>query len=236
MNILFVQGRGLFAYKTLSALIEHKIQTAIAKNYDEMIGLLSAYKFDAIVMSNSFDGRLAPEIIRTLPRSAKQIPMMVMFERDEPDLDVINALNAGADDAIQHHMNWAEFSARLTGLVRRAHGHGSSFITSGRLTLNLTCQIATIDGARLVLTRREYAILEALMLRKGRMISKTSLLDILYAGHDEPGIKIIDVFICKIRKKLSAALGNDQTIETIWGRGYVFQDNTRLLEDNQQAA
>jgi DNA-binding response OmpR family regulator len=82
----------------------------------------------------------------------------------------------------------------------------------------------TVDGKRVALTGKEYAILEMLSLRKGMTLTKEMFLTHLYGGRDEPELKIIDVFICKLRKKLAAATGGEHNIETVWGRGYVLRD------------
>ena len=81
-----------------------------------------------------------------------------------------------------------------------------------------------VDGARVHLTGKEYAMLELLSLRKGNTLTKEMILNHLYGGMDEPEMKIIDVFICKLRKKLGVACGGDNYIETVWGRGYALQD------------
>ena len=90
--------------------------------------------------------------------------------------------------------------------------------------MNLDAQTAAVDGQSVHLTGKEYGILELLSLRKGTTLTKEMFLNHLYGGMDEPELKIIDVFICKLRKKLSAATGGDNYIETVWGRGYVLRD------------
>ena len=96
-------------------------------------------------------------------------------------------------------------------------------IRINRLVVNPPSRIATIDEKRLRLTAKEYDILELLSLRKGTTVTKEMFLNHLYGGKDEPALKVIDVFICKLRKKLSLATGGEQYIETVWGRGYVLR-------------
>jgi two-component system cell cycle response regulator CtrA len=81
-----------------------------------------------------------------------------------------------------------------------------------------------INGARVHLTGKEYQLLELLALRKGMTLTKEMFLSHLYGGMDEPEMKIIDVFICKLRKKLANASGGKDYIETVWGRGYVMRE------------
>ncbi len=107
--------------------------------------------------------------------------------------------------------------------MRRANGHPDTIIRTRGLEINLDTRTVTVDGQPLYATRREYAILELLSLRKGSTLTKEMIMSHLYGGMDEPEIKIIDVFICKLRKKLSAG-GCENLIETVWGRGYLLRE------------
>ena len=117
-----------------------------------------------------------------------------------------------------------ELVARIHAVVRRSKGHSQSVIRTGKLAVNLDAKTVEVDGARVHLTGKEYAMLELLSLRKGTTLTKEMFLNHLYGGMDEPELKIIDVFICKLRKKLSSACGGENYIETVWGRGYVLRD------------
>ena len=101
---------------------------------------------------------------------------------------------------------------------------GASAIQTGKLTVNLDRRVVTIDGNPIDLTGKEYEILEFLSLRKGTTLTKEMFLNHLYGGMDEPELKIIDVFVFKLRKKLAQASGSNHYIETVWGRGYVLRD------------
>ena len=124
--------------------------------------------------------------------------------------------------------------ARIHAIVRRSKGHSQSVINTGALTVNLDTKSVEVNGQRLHLTGKEYAMLELLSLRKGTTLTKEMFLNHLYGGMDEPELKIIDVFVCKLRKKLSAATGGANYIETVWGRGYVLRDP--IDESAQMAA
>ena len=120
--------------------------------------------------------------------------------------------------------------ARIKAIVRRSKGHSESIIRTGKLAVNLDQRLVEIDGHSIHLTGKEYGILELLSLRKGTTLSKEAFLNHLYGGMDEPELKIIDVFICKLRKKL-ATLSKVQFIHTVWGRGYVLQDPVEQAND-----
>jgi len=104
------------------------------------------------------------------------------------------------------------------------------------LSVNLDAQSVDVGGQSIHLTGKEYGILELLSLRKGTTLTKEMFLNHLYGGMDEPELKIIDVFICKLRKKLSTATGGDNYIETVWGRGYVLRDPDEIEEEVQANA
>ena len=133
----------------------------------------------------------------------------------------------GADDYLTKPFNKAELVARIQAIVRRSKGHAESVIRTGKLLLNMDARSVEADGRRLHVTGKEYSILELLSLRKGTTLTKEMFLDHLYGGMDEPELKIIDVFICKLRKKLAEATGGEHYIETVWGRGYVLKDPER---------
>ena len=114
--------------------------------------------------------------------------------------------------------------ARIQAVVRRAKGFAQPTLSVGPLTLNLASREVLVDGAPVHLTGKEYAVLELLTLRKGTVLTKEAFLNHLYGGLDEPEVKIIDVFICKLRKKLAAATDGKNYIETVWGRGYVLRE------------
>ena len=114
--------------------------------------------------------------------------------------------------------------ARIHAVVRRSQGHAESVVQVGDLTVNLDAKTAEIAGERVPLTGKEYQMLEYLSLRKGSTVTKEMFLGQLYGGMDEPEIKIIDVFICKLRKKLADASNGKDYIETVWGRGYILRE------------
>jgi two-component system, cell cycle response regulator CtrA len=122
--------------------------------------------------------------------------------------------------------------ARIHAIVRRSRGHAQSVVQTSDLVVNFDEKTAEINRVRVHLDWREYDILELLSLRKGMTVSKETFLNQLYGGMDEPVIKIIDVFICKLRKKLADASNGKDYIETVWGRGYVLrepcEDNVRI--------
>ena len=153
----------------------------------------------------------------------KGTPILILTGSDDTE-SKLRGFGFGADDYMTKPFHRDELAARIQAIIRRSKGHAQAVITTGRMVINLDSRSVEVDGKRVNLTGKEYQILELLSLRKGTTLTKEMFLNHLYGGMDEPELKIIDVFICKLRKKLSAALGGDNHIETVWGRGYVLRD------------
>lgn len=115
-----------------------------------------------------------------------------------------------------------------------ANRSGAQVLRVGRLTLNMAQGKAYVDDQPVPLTRKEYEVLQLLAMRRGVTLSKEMFLDKLYGGLDEPEVKIIDVFVCKIRGKIKKLSGGDSLIDTVWGRGYVLRDpDARQVDDGE---
>ena len=163
------------------------------------------------------------EVLRGLRASKVKTPILILSGLAGIE-DKITGLGVGADDYMTKPFHKDELVARIHAIVRRSKGHAQSVIECGDLVVNLDTKVAEINGTPLHLTVKEYQILELLCLRMGMTQTKDMVLNHLYGGMDEPEMKIIDVFICKLRKKLTNASGGKDYIETIWGRGYVMRE------------
>ena len=181
------------------------------------------YDYDIIILDLMLPDIDGYEVLRRLRSGRVTTPILILSGLSEPD-NKIKGFGIGADDYLTKPFDRRELVARIQAIVRRARGHSESVIRTGRLAVNLDSRTAQVDDQPLHLTGKEYAILELLSLRKGTTLTKEMFLNHLYGGMDEPEVKIIDVFICKLRKKLSAATGGSNYIETVWGRGYVLRD------------
>jgi len=163
------------------------------------------------------------KVCETLRAEEDWTPILMLTAKDG-EWDQVEGLDTGADDYLTKPFDKNELLARIHAIVRRSAGHSNSVIRTGRLNVNLDSRTVDVDGQAVHLTGKEYGILELLSLRKGTTLTKEMFLNHLYGGMDEPELKIIDVFICKLRKKLAQATGNENYIETVWGRGYVLRD------------
>ena len=181
------------------------------------------YDYDIIVLDLMLPDIDGFEVLRRLRDARVQTPVLILSGLGESEKKV-KGLGTGADDYLTKPFNKQELLARIHAIVRRSKGHSQSVIDTGRLSVNLDTRMVEVDDHPVHLTGKEYGILELLSLRKGTTLTKDMFLNHLYGGIDEPELKIIDVFICKLRKKLSTATGGEHYIETVWGRGYVLRD------------
>jgi two-component system cell cycle response regulator CtrA len=191
------------------------------------------YDYDIIVLDLMLPDIDGYEVLRRLRAARVQTPTLILSGLTGLD-DKIKGLGVGADDYLTKPFDKRELIARIQAIVRRSKGHPDSVIPTGKLKVNLDARTVEVDGQPLHLTGKEYGILELLSLRKGTTLTKEMFLNHLYGGMDEPELKIIDVFVCKLRKKLSSATGGDNYIETVWGRGYVLRDP--LPEEDAETA
>ncbi len=183
------------------------------------------YDYDIIVLDLMLPDIDGYEVLRRLRAARVQTPILILSGLSGLD-DKIKGLGVGADDYLTKPFDKRELIARIQAIVRRSKGHPDSIIRTGKLKVNLDARTVEVDDQPLHLTGKEYGILELLSLRKGTTLTKEMFLNHLYGGMgmDEPERKIIDVFICKLRKKLGAATEGENYIETVWGSGYVLRD------------
>jgi two-component system cell cycle response regulator CtrA len=192
---------------------------------EEGIDLGKVYDYDIILLDLNLPDMSGFEVLRSLRVSKVKTPTLILSGLAGIE-DKVKGFGFGADDYMTKPFHKDELVARILAVVRRSKGHAQSLVQSGDLVVNLDTKMAEINGARVHLTGKEYQILELLSLRKGMTLTKEMFLNHLYGGMDEPGLKIIDVFMCKLRKKLANASGGKNYIETVWGRGYVLRHPT----------
>ncbi|KLN59018.1 chemotaxis protein CheY [Kiloniella spongiae] len=193
------------------------------------------YDYDIIILDLMLPDMDGYEVIRRLRASRVETPILILSGLNGLD-DKIKGLGFGADDYLTKPFDKRELIARIQAIVRRSKGHAASVINTGKLKVNLDTRTVEVENKLLHLTGKEYGILELLSLRKGTTLTKEMFLNHLYGGMDEPELKIIDVFVCKLRKKLSNATGGENYIETVWGRGYVLRDPVENTAETVQLA
>src|SRR3990167_1456131 len=196
---------------------------------EEGLDLGKLYDYDAILLDLHLPDMHGYDVLKKLRVAKVQTPVLILSGNCEMD-SKIRSFGFGADDYVTKPFHREELVARIHAVVRRSKGHSQSLIRTGKLAVNLDAKTVEVDGARVHLTAKEYAIVELLSLRRGSTLTKEMFLNHLYGGMDEPEGKIIDVFICKLRKKLAHASGGENYINTVWGRGYNLRDSEEELK------
>ncbi len=222
MRVLFCEDDLTTLRGVTMMLKQASMMVDTADTGEEALELAKLYDYDMIVLDLGLPDMEGYEVVRRLRAARVETPVLILSGTGKPGAKV-KGLGLGADDFIVKPFDPQELVARIQAIVRRTKGFSRPTLTVGKLSLDLSAHDVTVEGRAVHLTGKEYAILELLTLRRGIVLTKEAFLNHLYGGMDEPEVKIIDVFICKLRKKLAQA-GAADLIGTVWGRGYVLRD------------
>ncbi|WP_394177080.1 response regulator transcription factor CtrA [Yoonia maritima] len=223
MRVLLVEDDPTTS-KSIELMLTHANLNVYATDLgEEGIDLAKLYDYDLILLDLNLPDMNGYEVLRQLRLSRIDTPILILSGDDGTE-SKLKGFGFGADDYLTKPFHREELVARIHAIIRRSKGHAQSIITTGQIDVNLDAKTVSVAGSTVHLTGKEYQMLELLSLRKGTTLTKEMFLNHLYGGMDEPELKIIDVFICKLRKKLSEATAGENYIETVWGRGYVLRD------------
>lgn len=224
MRVLLVEDDRAMA-RTVELILENAgFEHETAQSGEMALEFIRTYEFDLILLDLSLPDMHGHEVLRQLRTQRIATPVLILSGDSETGTKV-TGFGAGADDYVTKPFDRDELLARIHALVRRSQGHAQSQIVTGPVVIDLATRTVEVAGHRVGLTGKEYAIFEMLSLRKGMTLTKEMFLTHLYGGRDEPELKIIDVFICKLRKKLhQAGAPPGGCIETVWGRGYALRN------------
>ncbi|MCF2904033.1 response regulator transcription factor [Octadecabacter sp. CECT 8868] len=223
MRVLLVEDDPTTA-KSIELMLGHANLNVYTTDLgEEGIDLAKLYDYDLILLDINLPDMNGHDVLRQLRLSRIETPILILSGEDGTE-SKLKGFGFGADDYMTKPFHREELVARIHAIIRRSKGHAQSIIKTGAVAVNLDAKTVEVEGSPVHLTGKEYQMLELLSLRKGTTLTKEMFLNHLYGGMDEPELKIIDVFICKLRKKLSEATGGGNHIETVWGRGYVLRD------------
>ncbi|MEJ6477947.1 MAG: response regulator transcription factor [Octadecabacter sp.] len=235
MRVLLVEDDPTTS-KSIELMLTHANLNVYATDLgEEGIDLAKLYDYDLILLDINLPDMNGHEVLRQLRLARIDTPILILSGDDGTE-SKLKGFGFGADDYMTKPFHSEELVARIHAIIRRSKGHAQSIIKTGQIGVNLDAKTVEVGGKPVHLTGKEYQMFELLSLRKGTTLTKEMFLNHLYGGMDEPELKIIDVFICKLRKKLSVATGGDNYIETVWGRGYVLRDPQPMSMDQERLA
>lgn len=234
MRVLLVEDDPTTS-KSIELMLTHANLNVYATDLgEEGIDLAKLYDYDLILLDLNLPDMNGHEVLRQLRLSKVDTPILILLGDDDTE-SKLKGFGFGADDYLTKPFHREELVARIHAIIRRSKGHAQSIIKTGRIAVNLDAKTVDVSGNTVHLTGKEYQMLELLSLRKGTTLTKEMFLNHLYGGMDEPELKIIDVFICKLRKKLAEATSGENYIETVWGRGYVLRDPEPVMNTEKLA-
>ncbi|MHA6325680.1 response regulator transcription factor CtrA [Roseivivax sp. CAU 1753] len=223
MRVLLVED-DLTTSKSIEMMLTHANLNVYATDMgEEGVDLAKLYDYDLILLDINLPDITGHDVLRQLRTARINTPILILSGDDDTE-SKLKSFGFGADDYLTKPFHRDELVARIHAIIRRSKGHSQSIIRTGKISVNLDAKTVEVGDGQVHLTGKEYQMLELLSLRKGTTLTKEMFLNHLYGGMDEPELKIIDVFICKLRKKLTEATGEPSYIETVWGRGYVLRD------------
>lgn len=224
MRVLLIEDDSSTARSIELALAAEGIICDTAELGEDGVEIGKLYDYDMIILDLMLPDIDGYEVLRRLRAAKIKIPILILSGLSSVD-QKIRGLGFGADDYLTKPFARGELIARIQAIFRRSKGHSESVVKFDKVAINLDTRAVEVDGTQVHLTNKEYAILELLAMRKGTVLTKEMFLSHLYNQVDGgPEIKIIDVFVCKLRKKLADAAGGTNYIETIWGRGYMLKE------------
>jgi two-component system cell cycle response regulator CtrA len=223
MRVLVIEDDADVAKLVRLALENERFVCDVEGNGDDGISTLPLFKYDIVILDLGLPDMDGLEVLRLIRKDDVKIPVLILSGLDDSERKV-KGLSLGADDYLTKPFNSEELVARIKAIVRRHQGHSEAIVNIGKLKVNMELRITTYNDEPIHLTPKEQTLLESLALKKDHAVSKEILLDKLYGLNEEPEGKIIDVFICKIRKKIQNASGGKDYIKTVWGRGYTLAE------------
>jgi two-component system cell cycle response regulator CtrA len=223
MRVLVIEDDSCIAQSIERMLRSERFNVYTTDLGEEAVDLGKLYEFDIILLDLKLPDMSGFEVLRSLRVCKVKTPVLILSASASIE-DKVKGLTYGADDYVTKPFHRDELVARIHALVRRSKGHAHCVIQTDDLIVNLETKTVEINGVQVHLTDKEYRMLELLSLRKGTTLTKEVFLNDLYGGMDEPNQKIIDVFICKLRKKLADASNGKDYFETVWGRGYMLRE------------
>jgi two-component system cell cycle response regulator CtrA len=222
VRILIIEDETLTAQSLAMTLKQRDVVVDSVDLGEDGVEFARSREYDLILLDLTLPDMSGLDVLRSLRLSRVDTPVLILSGTGDSETK-LKSFDRGADDYVTKPYQRDELVARIRAIDRRAKGHAQATVAVGGLSINMSDRTVRANGVRLHVTGSEYRILEMLFLRKGAVLSKETMMNNLYNGMDAPEMKVIDVFLCKLRKKLADATGGAQYIETVWGQGYTLR-------------
>ena len=210
-----------------SQLIAEDIGVMRAADGEELIFMAEMAHLNGVVFDSRIRGLSLGSTLRNLRDLDPNVSIVVIGRTDAPE-ERVRALELGADDVATETTSPAEIIARIRAVVRRRAGRATPRIEIGPLMLDMETQTASVHGTLMRLTRLEYQLLEFLALGLNGVRTKSAILTQLYLLQDEPGSRIVDAYVCRIRRELGRLGADPSMLRTVWSRGYMLTDGQAM--------
>lgn len=234
MRVLIVEDNHSTAKTIELALAAQGIISDIAELGEDALEVSKLYGYDLLILDLMLPDIHGYDVLKRLRLKKKEVPVLILSGLGDSE-EKVKGLGYGADDYLTKPFNMGELVARVKAIIRRSKGHADNLIEVDDLSINIDQHKTAYQGNPVNLTSKEQTVLELLAMHKGHVVTKEQFLTHLYNGMDEPELKIIDVFVCKMRKKLYEATKHNY-IETVWGRGYILKKPEEIPENQRKVA
>lgn len=219
MRILLVEDDAMLAEAVSRALTQSAHAVDCARTGEEADRALATESYDLVLLDVGLPKIDGFEVLRRLRARRTAVPVLMLTANDSPEA-VVTGLDLGADDYLTKPFRLSELEARVRALIRRAHAGMTSDLVNGRLRLDTAGRRLYLDEQPMELSLRELAVIELLMLREGKVVTKQQIIDHLYGWEDVSSSNAVEVFIHRLRKKLE---GSGVSITTVRGMGYLIE-------------
>ena len=227
MHILVIEDDKITNQNICLLLKRERMIPEAAYSGLEGLELIKLYEYDLVILDLILPDMNGLEIVKQIRQQKNDVPVLILSGLNQTDKKV-ECLNAGADDYLTKPYERIELLARIKALIRRSRGISNACISVGKMNIDMNTKTVYVGDKLIPLTAKEYALLELLALKKGITVGKETCLNQLYGIIDEPpDSKIIDVFLCKMRRKIKELTGGEDYIQNVRGRGYILSENKK---------
>lgn len=219
MRILLVEDDLMLAEAIVRALTQSAHVVDCARTGEQADSALVANEYDLVLLDIGLPQIDGFEVLRRVRQRRCSVPVLMLTVRDAPE-DRVAGLDLGADDYLTKPFHLPELEARVRALIRRAHSSGNADLMHGPLRLDMAGRRLYCNGQPLELSAREIAVIELLLLREGKVVTKQQIVDHLYGWDDVSNSNAIEVFVYRLRRKLEVS---GVGIRTVRGMGYLIE-------------